>query len=133
MLEMGDAVRIIDLAHRMIRLSGRRIGTDVEVRVTGVRPGEKLTEELNVPEEVPEPTIHPSIVRLHAQVPSRQEIDATVRSLAAAAMSGDESVIRNQLFRAANRPEEALKAGTTPICNSSIDLTKDVTWSPSTI
>ena len=51
MLEMGEPVKIMDLAQRMIALSGRRVGTDVEIRVTGMRPGEKLAEELCTPEE----------------------------------------------------------------------------------
>jgi FlaA1/EpsC-like NDP-sugar epimerase len=63
-LEMGTPVRILDLAQRMIRFSGRRAGADIEIRVTGVRPGEKLTEELCAPEEHSEPTVHPSIVRV---------------------------------------------------------------------
>ena len=63
-LEMGTPVRILDLAQRMIRFSGRRAGADIEIRVTGVRPGEKLTEELCAPEERPERTVHPSIVRV---------------------------------------------------------------------
>ncbi len=49
MLEMGEPVRIIDLAKRMVRLSGYRPGADIEIRVTGVRPGEKLEEELRTP------------------------------------------------------------------------------------
>jgi O-antigen biosynthesis protein WbqV len=64
MLDMGEPVRIIDLARRMIQLSGQRPGTDVEIRVTAIRPGEKLAEELHAPDEVQHPTGHPSIVRL---------------------------------------------------------------------
>ena len=45
-LDMGEPVRIIYLAEQMIRLSGRKPGEDVEIRVTGLRPGEKLHEEL---------------------------------------------------------------------------------------
>jgi FlaA1/EpsC-like NDP-sugar epimerase len=63
-LEMGTPVRILDLAQRMIRFSGRRAGADIEIRVTGMRPGEKLAEELCAPEERPDPTVHPSIVRV---------------------------------------------------------------------
>ena len=64
MLDMGEPVRIIDLARRMIQLSGQRPGADVEIRVTSIRPGEKLAEELHAPDEMQHPTSHPSIVRL---------------------------------------------------------------------
>lgn len=64
-LEMGEPVAIIDLAKRMIRLSGRKVGTDIPVRITGLRPGERLTEKLHAPDESPEPTAHPSITMVH--------------------------------------------------------------------
>ena len=55
MLEMGDAIRIADLAHNLIQLSGLRPGIDVQIKFTGLRPGEKLHEELmsDVEETVP--------------------------------------------------------------------------------
>ncbi len=50
---MGEPVRIVDLARRMVELSGKRPDEDVEIRVVGIRPGEKLHEELfNVDEQV---------------------------------------------------------------------------------
>ncbi len=64
MLDMGEPVRIMDLAERMIRLSGRRVGEDIEIEVTGVRPGEKLVETLRAADELAAPTIHPSITRV---------------------------------------------------------------------
>jgi len=64
MLEMGDPVSILDLAQRMIRLSGYNPGTDIPIRIVGTRPGEKLHEELNTPDEPVNPTSHPSIYRL---------------------------------------------------------------------
>jgi FlaA1/EpsC-like NDP-sugar epimerase len=48
----------------MIRLSGRQPGTDIEIAITGVRPGEKLAEELVALEESERPTLHPSIRRV---------------------------------------------------------------------
>ena len=52
-LDMGEPVRIVDLARRMVELSGKRPDEDVEIRVVGIRPGEKLHEELfNVDEQV---------------------------------------------------------------------------------
>jgi FlaA1/EpsC-like NDP-sugar epimerase len=61
-LDMGEPVRIIDLARDMIRLSGLRAGHDVEIRVTGMRPGEKLFEELYADEEHHRRTEHPKIL-----------------------------------------------------------------------
>ena len=56
MLEMGEPVKILDLARSMIRLSGRTEGHDATIEITGMRPGEKLHEELSAPRESPEPT-----------------------------------------------------------------------------
>lgn len=64
MLDMGEPVRILDLAERMIRLSGRRVGIDVPIRVVGTRPGEKLAEELRAADEISIPTPHPAVFKL---------------------------------------------------------------------
>jgi FlaA1/EpsC-like NDP-sugar epimerase len=65
-LDMGPPVRIIDLAHNMIRLSGKEPDVDVEVDFIGVRPGEKLHEELWAKDEEVEPTTHPKILRCNS-------------------------------------------------------------------
>ena len=62
-LDMGEPVRIADLATDLIRLSGLEVGDDIEIRYTGVRPGEKLYEELFFSSEMAEPTAHPKILR----------------------------------------------------------------------
>ncbi len=60
-LDMGEPVRIVDLAADMIRLSGMEPDRDVEIEFTGLRPGEKLSEELYVHGETRLPTRHPKI------------------------------------------------------------------------
>lgn len=61
-LDMGAPVRIMDLAADMIRLSGLKVGEDIEIQVTGLRPGEKLYEELHATGEKHVPTRHPKIM-----------------------------------------------------------------------
>ena len=62
-LDMGEPVRILDLAHRMIELSGHEPNKDIKVEVVGIRPGEKLHEELfNVDEQV-QPTRYGKVMR----------------------------------------------------------------------
>jgi FlaA1/EpsC-like NDP-sugar epimerase len=61
LLEMGEPVRIYDLAERMVRLSGLTPGKDIEIKITGLRPGEKLFEELLIDGDNIQPTKHPKI------------------------------------------------------------------------
>jgi FlaA1/EpsC-like NDP-sugar epimerase len=62
-LDMGKPVRIVDLAHNMIRLSGKEPGRDISIEFIGVRPGEKLHEDLWGEDEESVPTVHPKILR----------------------------------------------------------------------
>ncbi|WFC12822.1 polysaccharide biosynthesis protein [Aeromonas salmonicida] len=72
-LDMGEPVKIMDLAHRMVRLSGLTLKNeqnpsgDIEVKITGLRPGEKLFEELLIGEQV-EGTSHPRIMKASEQL-----------------------------------------------------------------
>jgi FlaA1/EpsC-like NDP-sugar epimerase len=70
-LDMGDPVRILDLAQNMIRLSGKEPGKDVHIDFIGVRPGEKMHEELIGEGETAEPTSSPKILRI-----TRPTVDA---------------------------------------------------------
>lgn len=62
-LDMGEPVKIMDLAKKMISLSGLVLGQDIEIKVTGLRPGEKLFEELMTAEEGTEQTTHKKIAK----------------------------------------------------------------------
>jgi FlaA1/EpsC-like NDP-sugar epimerase len=64
MLKMGEVVRIVDLAERMIRMHGLRPYIDIPITFTGIRPGEKLHEELHTADENLCATVHPGIVQL---------------------------------------------------------------------
>jgi FlaA1/EpsC-like NDP-sugar epimerase len=63
LLDMGEPIRVVDLATDLIRLSGLTVGTDIQVKFTGMRPGEKLYEEMFFTGEAVIPTDHPKILR----------------------------------------------------------------------
>jgi FlaA1/EpsC-like NDP-sugar epimerase len=88
MLDMGAPLRVLDLAHDIIELSGLTVGHDIDVVFTGIRPGEKLVEELHLEGEGYEATVHEKIrtVRQVADLlPER--VDRAVTSLIVAAQS----------------------------------------------
>lgn len=62
-LDMGEPVKIVDLARQMIELSGYKVGEDIDIKFTGLKPGEKLFEELQHVDEQHLPTEHPRIMR----------------------------------------------------------------------
>ena len=62
-LDMGEPIKIVDLARDLIRLSGLDEGTDIEIEFTGIRPGEKLYEEVFFGHEDVRSTHHPKVLR----------------------------------------------------------------------
>jgi FlaA1/EpsC-like NDP-sugar epimerase len=62
-LDMGEQIRVVDIATDLIRLSGLEVGADIEISYTGVRPGEKLYEEMFFTAENVLPTDHPKVLR----------------------------------------------------------------------
>lgn len=77
-LDMGEPVKIVDLARNMIELSGYRVGDDIEIVFTGLKPGEKLFEELRHSAETHAPTAHPRIMRF---LPAGDATDASSRAI----------------------------------------------------
>ena len=96
-LDMGQPVRIIDLAHDLIRLSGLEPDKDIEIRFTGVRPGEKLFEELSTTSEGIERTTHPKIFTGTYDSPHLPGLRAQLETLATLCKPADPSAIRKAL------------------------------------
>jgi len=100
MLDMGQPVRIMDLAQRMIRLSGYQVGVDIPIKITGRRPGEKLDEELCEPDEQVLSTSHPYINRLAPVPVPAEELSMRMASLQDAALRRNGDAVRALLFSA---------------------------------
>jgi FlaA1/EpsC-like NDP-sugar epimerase len=102
-LDMGAPVKIVDLARNMIRLSGRTIrdasdpGGEVEIVFTGLRPGEKMFEELVIGAEL-EPTVHPAILRARESSMPWPELESLLQRLEAAVSQHDRAAVRRMLL-----------------------------------
>jgi O-antigen biosynthesis protein WbqV len=91
-LEMGDPVKIVDLARQMIELNGGIPGTDIAIEITGLRPGEKLTETLIDENEIATPCV-PGITEIHTTSPEGVIGWAPISRLAALARVGDAQAV----------------------------------------
>jgi FlaA1/EpsC-like NDP-sugar epimerase len=97
-LEMGEPVKIIDLARNMIRLAGYEPDTDIAIEITGPRPGEQLHERLLADAEHSEPTVAPRIVRAVRDRPLEPaRIEETLEQLKQLIDSGDETDLARQV------------------------------------
>jgi FlaA1/EpsC-like NDP-sugar epimerase len=91
-LEMGEPVRILDLARNMIRLAGYEPDADIAIEFTGIRPGEKVHEELFNPDEQAQPTSTERIVRAVRALPLDPDwVESTIEQLETMVASGDEA------------------------------------------
>ena len=108
-LDMGEPVKIVDLARDLITLSGLRPDVDVEIEFTGIRAGEKLFEELSTAAEAAEKTRHPKVFIGRIKPHAWAEVVRGVDALLALAEGTDSEQIRAELARLV--PEYAHETG----------------------
>ena len=98
LLDMGEPVKIVDLARRMIELSGldvkdaQNLEGDIEIEEIGLRPGEKLYEELLI-DGNPEKTIHPRVFKSHEDFLSWSELELKVQQISQAIEKNDDQAL----------------------------------------
>lgn len=96
-LDMGDPVKIVDLAKDLITLSGLRPGDDIDIQFTGTRPGEKLFEELSLEHERADKTRHPKIFVGRLAPYSWSRVEEHMTKLGELVRLGNERRIRDQI------------------------------------
>ncbi len=117
-LDMGEPVRIRDLAEQMIRLSGKRPGVDVPIVFTGLRPGEKLYEELFHEEEQPVPTAHEKLRLAHVREVDQETLARSLEEMEAACAAYDEQRLVHLLKVLVPEFGEARRGGVEPAASS---------------
>ncbi len=98
-LDMGEPVKIVELARQMVRLAGLRPDQDVEIRFTGLRPGEKLYEELFHGKEPPAPTGHPGLLMATPRTADPAIVGRAIEEIAAACRGGQSRLALTLLGR----------------------------------
>ena len=98
-LDMGKPIRIYDLAHNMIKLSGLRPDIDIEIIETGLRPGEKLYEELLIKTEELDKTDNDLIFIEHDKPLSRAEVDEKLERLKAVVELAKDNIADPEITR----------------------------------
>ena len=105
-LDMGKPIRIYDLAETLVRLSGLEPGRDIEIKITGLRPGEKLFEELALDSESVDKTSHQKIFIVHTHRTDHARLAQRIDTLLQTAAGQEDSPeLRQQLFEAIGEGE----------------------------
>ncbi len=103
-LDMGEPIRIVDLARNMIRLSGKEPDRDVQISFIGARPGEKIHEELFAEGETWKPTTHPKIVALDVSAVERAWLEGKLDELERLVEAGDTLELVGRLAAVVREP-----------------------------
>jgi O-antigen biosynthesis protein WbqV len=106
-LDMGEPVKIDDLARQIIRLHGLRPDVDIQIAYTGLRPGEKLSEQIFYDVETVRPTKADGVMAAVDKAPGWAELSADLDALIAAASARDETAVLRRL----QALEPAFRAG----------------------
>jgi FlaA1/EpsC-like NDP-sugar epimerase len=119
-LDMGKPVKIIDLAQNMVRLSGKEPGRDIEIVYSGIRPGEKLHEELWGAHETVSPTEHPKIRKLTCPAIDPKWLDDELAALSELVAAGDAKGVSLRLAKVARNAQRlpGKKAKTVPAADA---------------
>jgi FlaA1/EpsC-like NDP-sugar epimerase len=108
LLDMGESVKIIDLARNMIRLAGHSVRDefnadgDIAIEIVGMRPGEKLYEELLIADSNAEATAYPKIMKAKEPCLSATVLAGLIDRLRQSMAVGDEAAVRSVLMAVAN-------------------------------
>ncbi|MGZ9149192.1 MAG: polysaccharide biosynthesis protein [Candidatus Deferrimicrobiaceae bacterium] len=127
-LDMGEPIKIVELAKNLIRLSGKELGVDAEIVFTGLRPGEKLHEELIVEGEDVSGTAHPKVMKLIGNERMAHEWGTRLEELIGAARAGNHLGVVEKL--------DALVKGYSPMYefhggpDATVDIEPDLPFPP---
>ena len=111
MLDMGEPVKISYLAEQLILLSGKKPGEDIEIIYTGLRPGEKLYEEMFHAAESLAETRHPKIMLARSRQVDLAEMQEALAQIETACAQNDDQLIRQMLHRLVPEHAEQLARG----------------------
>jgi FlaA1/EpsC-like NDP-sugar epimerase len=114
-LDMGEPVKILDVARNMIRLSGSEPDRDIQIEFIGARPGEKLHEELWDDRENPTPTVHPKILRCASRPVDPAWLDDGLTELERLAEAGDTLEVVSRLAAIVRSPQRIGAAAAEPV------------------
>ena len=96
-LDMGEPLNILELARKIIRLSGHIPGREIKISIVGPRPGEKVNEDIVDDGEAVLPSAHPKIVISRPPLPDPAHLRRTLRELEESSLQGDEQSLSAQL------------------------------------